>query len=179
MQEVDARAELNKLKAQGIIPKDKESFDKMKHRIGVIVEVLLPEDSQAKALDFNIDVLGNRGVAVTLSDFDIDRENGQRTIKFYASMQIPKNLDLTYLNKQEAFVTSFTDFCWYAGNENVDPTHTPEVETLLTPGVIYADLGWQLPCRFADRLLDALGIANDWLFEGVLQDAIIYGVYIR
>lgn len=174
-EEINARKELGKLKAQGIVPQDKLSIKDMSGRIAVQIEVLLPEDSQAKPLDFNIDVLGTRDTPITFSDFDIGvRANGQRTLSFYASMKLPEGRRLP---NTPVVATSFTDFCWFSGNENLKPDHTPEVETKVTGGFNYGDIGWSLPCRFADRLLDALGTANDFILEGILQDAIIYGVW--
>jgi hypothetical protein len=172
-----AYEEIKKMSSQGIFPQDKLSFEDMLHRrIAVRVEVMLPEKADVKPLNWNVEVMNKRGCSVILSDWGVDQVGEQKVLTFTVSMPLPDNVVLDQPNRS---ATSFADLCWLQGNEAIAPTHAPDVTTKVRDSHGYNDLGWFLPCRFADRLIDALGKANDFFLSGVLEDALIYGPAIK
>lgn len=181
MSEAVAREEIKKLEKQGIFAHDPASwYDSKDKSIAVRVDTALPEGADVKALEWNIDVVNKRGCTITLSDFKVeDIPGGQRIFSFVASMRVPENVGLPFAS---FFATSFADLCWFQGNEAVTRHHEPEALTQVRKTATcdgYNDLGWYLPCRFADRLIDALGKANDFLMSGTLEDAMLYGVMTK
>lgn len=170
--------EIKKLTKQGIHPHDPTTFETQPHSaIGVIVETALPEGSESiKPLNWTIEIVNTRGASVFLCDWRVElKDSGQRVLSFVAYMRTPKG----FRPGNVRIATSFADFGWYHGNEAIPSDYVPEVVTQVAPGVPYGDLGWYLPCRMADRLVDALGKANEWLLSGILEDSIIYGVLAK
>ncbi len=174
----EIRKEMEKLRKQGIHPIDLEKFDNLTYpAIGVVVETMVPESATIQPFDFNIEVLNKRGVGLIVSNFGIEHLNNQKIFSFLVSMRLPEGI--SHSIQEFPMVTSFSDFCWFHGNEKLDTKHTPETSTEVDRAYNYGDLGWVIPCRFADRLIDTLGMLNDFLLEGVLENALIYGVHLN
>lgn len=170
--------ELKKLQKQGIHPYYGSPFFISKNpQVGVRIEVMIPKESDPVIFDFNVECVMARGATVTLSDFKThDRGEDSKVFSFIASMRIPDNV---MLPPRSEVVMSYQDFCWYQGHEATKPDLVPDTTTVVVGPAVYNDIGWYLPCRFADRLLEALGMANDFLFQGVLENALIYGMMVN
>ncbi len=170
--------EIKKLEKQGINPLPHEKFESLNYPcLGVRVETALPDGADLKPLQWTIEIVDKKGAAVNLSDWAVlEKPSGQKVLSFIAHMRIPKGIAVA---KADIVGTSFADFCWLCGNEAVKADHVPETLTEMPPGVSYGDIGWRLPCRFADRLLGALDKANAFLLSGALEDALLYGLLQR
>lgn len=177
-EETKALEEFRKLEKQGIFGLPPVSVDDMpSRRIAVRIRTALVKNADVKALQWNIEIVNQRGASIVLSDWQVydDAVSDQRILSFTASMQLPDNVTLP---GNPEIACAFADLCWFQGNEAVKPEHESEVVTKKHSNVPYNDIGWFLPCRFADRLVDALGKANDTLLSGVLEDAMLYGVSV-
>lgn len=138
--------------------------------VAVRVEVAIANAESIKTPDKNIRIKNKFGAEVFFSDWSIIKRDNQSILTFVVSMAAYVNVPIP-----DNWVVSFGDLCCNNGHEELSPDHTPSVHTNLKPDAHYIDLGWYLPCRFADRLIEALGRANDTFLSGILEDAVIYG----
>lgn len=168
---------LDLLQKQHIYAHDPVAFTKGKGQaVGVVVRTALPEGAEVKTLNWNIEIRNKNGCSIYLSDWKVSEE-GQRQLSFIAWMSVPDTVDFKTCGFPRALSTSFVDLLWFQGNETVDKTHKPTIETEISGD--YGDLGWHLPSRFVDRLVDALGKANDVFLSGMLEDACLLGILTR
>lgn len=82
------------------------------------------------------------------------------------------------LEGQRKIATTFPDMCWIH-SEGTTPENKDEVMTKYREDCELGDLSWITPSKFADDFIEAMHIANQTLFEGILQEAIVYGPYIQ
>lgn len=163
------------LQKLGVYVEDPSSFvmDQRKGLIGIRVEISVAKDL-VDFPKFNVTVVNKRGVRTTVSDFLlIDTEQGKK-LTFLAYQQLPEGTRPPLTDKYIA--TSFVDLCYFQGNEAVDPNYLPPVMTPVAPNALKEDLGWYLPSRFVDTIIDALGKVNEIFLSGLLDEAILYGV---
>lgn len=167
--------EFKELEKQGFYAEPAQPFSKGAPGLAVLVEVAIPGDLEVKPLQWNVRFKNKRGASVVLSDFKTydDAIRGQRIVSFVASMALGAGYHRP-VEKVEV-VTSFRDFLWRHGHEELAAENFSDCETKPVIGIPLADIGWYLPCRFADRLTEALGDANAVLFSGVLEDSLLYG----
>jgi len=81
-------------------------------------------------------------------------------------------------SKDKKIATTFPDLCWIY-SEGTTSENKDEVMTAYRKDAELGDLSWILPSKFADDFIEAMHIANQTLFEGILQEAIVYGPYIQ
>lgn len=126
--------------------------------------------------DFSFSLVNKRGVAIIASDWqcseDSDRE--QKILSFTVSQRYPDEVKISEYPSN--LCMSFMDLCFYAGNEALPEGFSPDTFTKMNKKVSPADLGWYLPSRFIDSLIDALGKLNDAVLAGQMQEALLYTV---
>jgi hypothetical protein len=170
-----------KFNAAGLYFFDKESFYDRKdfQKIGCVVEIGALPDAQFIELDFMLTFKGRRGVVMSFTDWKVEDRGDQKILSFIAWQKIPNGTfpGVRDVSGVEApLYLSFVDLCWLAGNMEVELDLAPSVFTKVRDGdVRQADLGWHLPSRFVDPLIDGLGRLNDYVLSGTLEDAILYG----
>jgi hypothetical protein len=146
--------------------------------LGVEVEIAVTQDSIVTVPDFTFSIVNKRGVAALMTDWTLVDDSGQRKLRFLASVRVPDDsisfMALALLPHDLAM--TFMDLCFYAGNEAIPEGHQVDTETAQRPGTRLADLGWILPSRFVDTIIDALGKMNDAVLSGMLEEGILYGV---
>lgn len=99
---------------------------------------------------------------------------------FEVVTRIPDRESKFYDNSSDVcIVTSFPDFCWRLSHgttpENVDQVSTRIDKEMRDRRVELGDLTWAIPSKFADDLIELLHVLNSTVFEGILDEAIIYG----
>ncbi len=160
---------------------DNESFYDRKdfQKIGVQVEIGVPKESTFLEIDFLVTVKSKRGVVTCFTDWKVIERESQKVMQFIAWQKIPKGTfpavrDLG--EKETPLYMSFMDACWNSGEMEVDPSVAPQVVTdHRADGSIHGDLGWHLPARFLYPLIDAVGKLNDFMLNGMMQEALLYG----
>lgn len=170
----------SKLNEAGVFTQPKKSFadDNEGHLLGITIEVGYPLGTEIEAPDFNILTANRRGVRSFFSDFKVEDKYGQRILSFIAYQRIPDAISLP-AGTSHLIATSFIDLCWYSGNEAVDATMTPTCGTEKNPKSVTSDLGWYLPSRFVDTMIDALGRISTVFLDGAIEEAILYGVLYK
>jgi hypothetical protein len=167
----------------GIFFYENESFftgDDENPRIGVEVEIGMLPDAKPLTPDFLVAVKNRRGVVTMITDWTVKERGDQKVLTFIAWQRIPSGaLDDGIETGDTVLATSFLDFCYYSGNEDIDPTRNPDVFTQVRDACLVTDLGWHLPSRFVDPLIDSLGKLNDFMLGGTLEDSMLYGVLFR
>ena len=114
------------------------------------------------------------GREVYFTNFCFSKIGEQKILSFTAHMPIPA-LVLGPKRPQmagEMIATSFLDLC-FGGAQEIQ-AQAPDTTTPLRPGAVYADLGWFMPSRYVDTLIDAMGKLNDTMFDGELKECLIY-----
>lgn len=140
----------------------------------LFVEVAINPETNPELPNFAIQYVSKRGVRLGFDNFRVLEEDGQKKVAFDVTAYPPADLDMQVVARNGKTIgTSFIDICWNCGNEEVSADRLTTT-TKLKPGAGYGDLGWHLPSRITDRLIDALGLLNATLFDGILEDAIIY-----
>lgn len=149
----------------------------------VAVEVKMsPAVKESGILDLALKRHTKRGTELNISNFSFD--SNRETIGFVISAKIPPISSAYYMRAIGAGVTpkiatTFPDFCWLLSEgttrENVIQSRTTPVDYIDNAKVELGDLTWALPSRFADDLIEAMHVLNNALFEGLLEDAILYG----
>lgn len=142
--------------------------------LGVKVEIGLGKGIDVDLPKFNIITVNRRGVRTTFSDFQVINTEQGNKLMFFGYQQMPDGTNPPLTEKLVA--TSFIDLCYFQGNEAVDPKYIPGVNTEIAPNASKEDLGWYLPSRFVDSMIDAMGKLNDVFLSGLLDEAILYGV---
>lgn len=157
----------------GIFLEEKNSFKPTTKAVGIIVEVGFPLDTVLESLDFDVVTVNPRGVKTRFTEFDLSERDDQKILAFKAYQELPLGVDVPLTSKPLA--TSFVDLCWYTGIEAVNKDLIPSVVTKKQANTESADLGWYLPSRFVDSVINALGKINETFLSGTLEDAILYG----
>lgn len=165
-------ADFNKI---GVFIMDKGTV-KGERLLTLLVQVGFPKSTEISAPEFDIKVMTKRGVCTYFRDFQLLETEAQTIFQFETCQVIPDDLNLPVNSPN---LMSFVDFCWYAGNEPVNADLIPDVFTVKMPNYKSGDLGWYLPSRFVDSVISSLGKLNDVFLSGTLEDAILYGPYIK
>lgn len=167
------KPELEKLfNKLGVYTRKELSLPNSSHSITVYLEVPLTDDEKIELADYGIETVSPRGAKIFYGEWSLNSREGKRYLAFNAMMKLPTGISLPN-NRGDFVVSSFVDLCWNTGVEEV-LIAPPDVGLPLAAGAVYQDLGWYLPSRFLDQLIDSLGKLNDCFFEGRLQDAILY-----
>lgn len=74
--------------------------------------------------------------------------------------------------------TTFPDLCWIH-SDGTTPENKDEVMTGYRDGYQLGDLTWLLPSKFVDDLVEVMHVLNQSLFEGILQESIVYGPFVK
>lgn len=110
---------------------------------------------------------------VYFSDFSLRDLHGVQTLNFAAHMLVPERLvDLVARREGALIGCSFLDLCFGSAQEL--QTLDTDTVTPVRPDVAYGDIGWVIPSRFLDTLIDACGKLNDTLFDGALRESMLY-----
>lgn len=142
--------------------------------IGVEVEILVMSDTPVTAPDFSVSVVNRRDVAMFVTDWEVIERDEQTLLKFSVFQRIPGNCRL-HCDQTPMSYMSFLDMCFFAGNEAIPEVYGDDVATKGRVGVPATDLGWHLPVRFMDPLIDALGKIDGSMLAGNIKEALIYG----
>jgi hypothetical protein len=141
----------------------------------VAVDLAVPDDFESVP-SFSLKVRNIRtGRDVYATHFQLRTIGEQKVLTFHAHLFIPDRVSATLpkrvkLDKKVGL--SFLELC-FGGAAELQSTETDTI-TPMRPGVPYADIGWILPSRYVDTLIDALGKLNDTMFDGALRESIIY-----
>lgn len=123
-------------------------------------------------------VLTRRTVRETLLYILFKYEDKTLTLNIKTPIQ-EKHLNYFSTNKETTKIaTTFPDLCWIY-SEGTTPENKEEVMTEFREDADLGDLSWLLPSKFADDFIEAMHVSNQTLFEGILQEAIVYGPYIH
>jgi len=116
-----------------------------------------------------------------MTDWALTDRDGLKILSFRASQRVPEQLAgyAEELAMREHYAQTFQDLCFYAGNESVPEGYQVDTITKQREGTLLADLGWILPSRFVDAVIDALGKVNDSMLAGNMDNAILYGVVTK
>lgn len=139
----------------------------------VSVEIPVDPSMPLEPPAFGLRTVSPRGVTMTVSDWSVYERDGFKVLAFKIGTALPEGIKLHIQMAGAPCVFSFTDFCWSTGVEP-KPAAAPDMDFKPKPGSEYVDIGWYMPARFADQLIDSLGKLNDTFFDGMLQDALIY-----
>jgi hypothetical protein len=103
----------------------------------------------------------------------------ERTTIYFAT-KVPQDYFLTHKVSETIFATTFPDLCWIY-SEGTTPENVGEVATQMREGKEYktGDLSWHLPSKYLDDLIEMLHTVNPTFMSGLMQDAIVYGPYIK
>ncbi len=174
-------AEFIKLRKQGIVGTEPVKFEHVSYpALGVRVETAIGDQQEVKPLNWNVEVISREGAVVVCSDWEVTRnESGQRVIRFAAHMRLPAALAGRNFQMCGQYAMSFADFNFCHGHEAFPEAYNPNVATKPDAWLEFQDIGWLLPCRFADRLGEALAKLNAFVMSGTLEDSIIYGTTKR
>ncbi len=148
--------------------------------LGVEVELAIPAGTKISCPDFSFSVLNRREVATLMTDWTLDETGEQRTLRFLAMIRIPDDSStgsLRYYMPGNVAQT-FLDLCFYAGNEALPEGREVDTYTKQRADTKLRDLGWVLPSRYVDTVIDALGKMNDAVLSGMLRESILYGVRV-
>lgn len=168
--------ELKKI-GMDIVPQSPFMLDPRKGLIGIRVDIAIDAQTNVKAPDFNVLVVNKRGVLTTFSDWSIVDTPQGRKLTFIGYQQLPDGCRPPF--SVSFLATTFVDLCYFQGNEAVDPDYVPPVSTPIPPGAEKKDLGWYLPSRFVDSMIDALGKVNEVFLSGLLEEAVLTGILIQ
>lgn len=159
--------------------KEKSISDFAGEYVGLAVELAIPNESKLTVPDFTFSILNKREVAVLATDWKEKRRNEQRLLTFKIYVRCPKDAATLAAVGLSNLAMPFLDFCFYAGNEAIPETFGEDVLTKFRDDAIKGDLGWTMPVRFADPVIDALGKLNDTVLGGMMQEAILYGMLTK
>jgi hypothetical protein len=74
--------------------------------------------------------------------------------------------------------TTFADFCWLLST-GTTAQNVGQVSTPFNAAAEYGDLTWLVPAKFCDDVVEMMNILNNFILEGNLFQAIMYGpIYI-
>lgn len=140
--------------------------------ISIRVQIDVMNTSAITAPEFSNSVFNKRGVALYVTDWSFTQHEGYGTLSFLVSQRLPEGAQIPAYDVK---YMSFLDLCWYAGNEQIPEVYGDDIITKPVGGFSAADLGWTLPSRFVDSLIDALGKIDDSLLGGNMSQALLYG----
>lgn len=142
--------------------------------IGVGIEIAIPvESGELSVPEFSFSVVSKRGVALLFTDWNVLERNGIRHLAFSAWLRSPQDLNFG----GPIIGMPFMDLCFYTGNEAIPEDFASDVSTVMREDAAKGDLGWAIPSRLTDHLVESLGKLNASVLSGLLQDAIVYGPF--
>jgi hypothetical protein len=145
--------------------------------IGVKVEIAIVNGSAVLTVpDFAFSIVNRRGVAILMTDWQLIDRDDQKLLTFTASQRLPEAEAALIALAPANLAMTFMDLCFYSGNEAIPVDFKVDTNTKLNPEASPADLGWHLPSRYVDSVIDALGKLNDSVLAGNMEEAILYGV---
>lgn len=147
------------------------------NQVGIQIEIPIANNPDFTPPDFRVRSQSPRGVVIEFGDWSVLRREDATVLTFAAYMNVPKGIQVSPV--KETVAMSFVDLCWNTGIEPLPESQPPIIEFATLPGVKFADIGWYVPGRVLDHMIDALGKLNDTFLDGALQEAVIYGVLQR
>jgi len=149
--------------------------------LGVEIELPINAIEGFEPPKFSVRTVSPRGIAITFGEWETviradDNGTEHALLRFKAFMPLPEGIKPSVSRYMVA--CSFVDLCWNCGIEPVTDK-APAVDYPIQVGAQYADLGWYMPGRMVDHLVDALGRLNDTFLDGALQDGMLYGTLKR
>lgn len=167
--------EMNKLKVD-IVEKTSVNLDKMRGFLYVEVDIDCPIK-----IDFMADYVMTKKVQRGSTYYVVFDEKQTEKLTMRIGVEIPLDYSEVYaasINRLEPRATTFPDLCWIHA-EGTTPQTLHEVATKLRDGAIIGDLTWVLPSKFVDDFVEMMHTLNQSIIAGLMQDAIIYGPYVR
>lgn len=171
-----AEIELNKLGIYRVEERGIEQIRESGERwMGVAVHIALVLN-EFKAPDHSFVVKNKRDLSMVITNwhFGTDEDTEQQVLSFTAWMRLPDAIVMTDI--PPGLCQTFTDMCFYAGAEALPENFEVDVFTKPVTGATLTDLGWYLPCRMVDYLVDALGVMNDVALGSNMDQALIYTI---
>jgi hypothetical protein len=150
-------------------------------RLGVRIGIQLATDPDFKKI--RLEKLTKRGTVLDIHDFQFDTYGN--IFYFMVSMPMHESWIKTWGNTvpDSHVVMTFTDFCWMASDgttkDSVREVTTPVVPDIDGVPVFLGDLTQVIPSKFADDLLDSLAAMNWGVLEGIMENAVIYGPFVK
>lgn len=144
--------------------------------VGVAVEIAVMVDALPASPEFSVSRISPRGCTTLFTDWQFIERDGQKLLTFQAWQRIPTGTP-SPLGGQ--FVMSYMDLCYYAGNEAVPETYGDDVITKVRADYKPTDLGWIVPGRFTDALVDALHDLDNTMLGGNAEHALLYGPLLK
>lgn len=174
MERPDKAIEKDFKKIGVFIKERRESMPKDANYLSIHVEIGFPVDTQIEAPNFDVVVRNQRGVDTRFSAFNIEARGEQKVFMFEAYQEAPDNVPL-HGNFEKLHYSTYLDLCWRLGNNKIDDSVAPSVNTEPKPGATHVDMGWILPSRYVDSITNALGVLNNTILSNTIVDALIYG----
>lgn len=110
-----------------------------------------------------------RGTRVYAMDLAYNKET--ENISFTIAECLPKQVT-AYCSRKIG--TTFPDFCWLL-SDGTTAENIGQVRTKFADDGEFGDLTWWLPAKFCDDVVEAMHIMNNFILEGNLFQAIMYG----
>ncbi|MDZ4810778.1 MAG: hypothetical protein SGI96_21285 [Bacteroidota bacterium] len=159
----------NDLKGVGIRVIEKEEFD-------------LPKDTSMKVNCF-VDIENNPGLEGLI--FEKTTKRGSKVfvysfshadgcLKFSVGTKPHKSFLETYEFKNNSICMAFMDFCWVLSDGTTNES-AQENKTRVDPSLKLGDLTWCLPSKFADDVIDVIGLLNVSVLSGIMENSFLYG----
>lgn len=142
------------------------------------VEIGFPEGTDIGSPDFDVMFQNKRGTKTYFSDFRTVIRESQLIFMFETYQEVPNNIPI-YNNLTDIHFCSFSELCLPLGNNAIDSSLAPSVQTIKKDNAKHVDLGWLLPSRFVDTVAEALGMLNNTILSGTLVEALVYGPFVR
>lgn len=144
--------------------------------VGVSIEIAVMTQEEVTAPDFSVSVINRREVAILFTDWAVFERDGQKILSLSAFQRLPDGIAIpVFPGATTGNYMSFLDLCFFAGNEAIPEVYGEDVVTRPAAGAKAQDLGWTLPSRFVDALIDALGKLDHTMLGGNMQQALLYG----
>lgn len=143
--------------------------------LGLVVEIAFMSDSVV-APDFSFSILNKRGHATLATDWAVytREDTEQKVLGFTVWQRLPDAIQVP--DVEPGLFQTFTDMCFYAGNEAIPENFVVDTFTKSAVNHKPTDLGWILPSRFVDSVIDALGKLNDAVLGSQMSEAILYTI---
>lgn len=119
-----------------------------------------------------------RGSKIHISDFSQNNDELSFMVhcEMHRSFLSAWPINPEYQNQMIA--TTFADYC-FKMSDGTTAQSILEVDTRIPEYAILGDLTWCLPSKFADDIIDALYVMNAGLVEGILEQAVLIGPFVR
>ena len=160
---------LDQLGNSGIEVIEKKNFTLL-NDASINVDCFVDMDKAPDLSDLIFKKTTKRGTNLFVYDFVYS--NGR--FGFTVGAKPHESFILTYIPTNYELCMSFIDFCWIM-SEGTTKESAQEHNTVVGDKMKLGDLTWCLPSKFADDLIDVVGLMNHYVLSGILEDCFLYG----